>query len=67
MRNIIIVSFFVIFSALTAEPSNVKLHLRRCQLLKETGDNRAALRGYQKVHQSKYPVHLQLSTVFFGL
>lgn len=40
-------------TALTSEPSNVKLHLRRCELLKETGDSRAALRGYQKVHQSK--------------
>ncbi|ODM94776.1 General transcription factor 3C polypeptide 3 [Orchesella cincta] len=37
--------------AVSVEPANVKLHLRRCQLLKDTGDHKGALKGYQKVHQ----------------
>ncbi|CAL8094799.1 unnamed protein product [Orchesella dallaii] len=37
--------------AVSVEPGNVKLHLRRCQLLKDSGDHKAALKGYQKVYQ----------------
>lgn len=35
--------------AVIADPSNIKLHLKRCKMLEDLGDRKAALRGYLKL------------------
>ncbi|KAK7794019.1 hypothetical protein R5R35_007451 [Gryllus longicercus] len=35
--------------AVIADPTNIKLHLKRCSMLEELGDRKSALRGYLKL------------------